>query len=288
MKNRSRLLRNNWKSALLWLPLALIVIGLLSLITGVVGPSLATGLLFFGVLGEIPASGFQPEAVRRWRTDRARARMAVESDDIAALKSARRVRDIRRRVRWRLIRRAFGVFVVAPLFALAVLTVLAMNLQELADAPRPVLTFIAVFLTVGSAVLLPLGLIWLCWRRCSDLLGDPIVLRGQAVAAPQSAEAAPPEEADPEMLGMDVAAEMSSPTLIVDVTAGWRLTRDRGATPANQRLGRREVQLVSGAVRAVPRSGTVTLICSSRGRCIGRLGRFDRGEQARGATLPQE
>lgn len=277
MKIRSGLLRLNWRSAI-WLPLPLIVIAVLSLIAGAAGPGPAGGLLFLAILAEALLCGLQGEAVQKWRSDRARARMAVETDDIAALKDARRVREIRRCVRWRLIRRAFGVLLAAPLFALGIFVGVLMMLDELAGAPGPVL----MVFKVGFAVLFPIGLIWLCWRRWSDLFGDPIVLRGQVVAAAGSTQAAPPEEAEPELIGMEVTSELSSPTLLVDVTAGWRLTRDRGATPANQRLGQREVQLVSGAVRAVPRSGTVMLICSSRGRCIGRLGRFDGGEPAPG------
>jgi hypothetical protein len=278
VKIRSGLLRLNWKSVLIWLPLPLIAIAVLSLIAGAAGPGPAGGLLFFAIVAEAALCGLQVEAVRKWRSDRAQARMAVETDDIAALKDARRVREIRRRVRRRLIRRAFGVLVAAPLLALGILVLVLVNLHELAGAPGPVL----MVSTIAIAVLFPIGLIWLCWRRWSDLFGDPIVLRGQAVAAAGSTQAAPPEEPEPELVGTDVTSELSSPTLLVQVTAGWRLTRDRGATPANQLLGQREVQLVSGAVRAVPRGGTVVLICSSRGRCIGRLGRFDVGEHVPG------
>jgi hypothetical protein len=282
VKARRGLFRLNWKSVLLWLPLALIVI--LLAIAAVGGP--VDWLVFLALLLEAYFGGFQVHAVRKWRSDRARARLAAETDhsgtvgtdDIEALKDAGRVREIRRRVRRRLIRRAFGVLLAAPLFALGALGLAILNVQELAGEPGPVLVVSTMAIALASLI----ALISLCWRRWSDLFGDPIVLRGQAVAAAGSTQAAAPEEADPELLGTEMISEMNSPTLLVEVNAGWRLTRDRGATPATQPLGQRKIELVSGAVRAVPRSGTVLLMCSSRGRCIGRLGQFEGGERAPG------
>jgi hypothetical protein len=272
MRVLSGLVRRNWRNILLWFPLPTVIILFLALIAGAEGSGPVGALFFFFFIAEALLVTLQVLALGGWWSDRASAHLAALTDDVEALKDPERVHEIRRRARRRLIRRAFGILPAAALLVSSVAILLLVNLEELEGAPSSVL----MITSIATALVFPLGLIWLCWRRLSDLVGDPIVLQGRAVPAAGSTQAAPPEGPDPEMIGVEMTSEMNSPNLLVDVIAGWRLTRDKGATPATQPLGQRKIDLVSGAVLAVPRSGTVLLMCSPRGRCIGRLGQFER------------
>jgi len=275
---------SNWKRAILWVPWVTLAFLIALLLTGAraQGP---VGLLFFVTLLVAGMGGAsQVPTVFAWRRRQVRARAALLIDDRSALDCVTRRRDIRRRIRRRLLRRATGVVPACLLVAALGVVAGLMTLEELKAAPAIVQAVAAALAALGTLLTLAL----LVWRRCSDLSGAPLILFGQVVVPVGSTEAEVADGGDPELFGMDSIGELSSPVLAVRVSAAWHLVSDGSCNPSPKHLGKREVDLVSGAALSVPRKGPVILVCSARGRCIGRLGQFDPAAQhPEGHTRPR-
>jgi hypothetical protein len=243
-----------------WAPLATLSLAIVLLLTGWLEEA-AIAILLLSLICE--AAFFRPQLnrVRQWRQER----VDRLTEDPTALDDVKRTTVIRRRIRVRLTRRALGVIFVVPGVGLVGVTIVF----EAADFWKhfPV---ILEEMFVGAVVIAVLGgMAWHVWKRFSDLFGAPVIFFGQITRATV------PEEADELHLVMG----LDSAELTIDVVAVRRLTRKGGREHASQQLGNRTFELAAGAKRVLPRSGPVALVCSARGRCIGRLGQFDRASR---------
>jgi hypothetical protein len=239
--------------------------------------SLGGAWLFLAILVELVVFPYQLSTAYRWLRERKRNRLVVLVDDAAALDDTERTAYVRRRIRRRLLRRALASFPVAVAVVIAGSLATLLAIHELEGGPA-IVALVAGALTAVGAVF---AIAVLMWRRWSDLLGSPIVMSGTIVTEPSSSTGPADESGDPELLGMDTLGELSAKRVQLDVTSAWRLARG-GPTTHGLMLGLRSVDLVSGAHLGMPRSGSVVIACSARGRCIGRLGEFEpRGRHRR-------
>jgi hypothetical protein len=264
------------KVALLWGPLGVLVVlsAILARTTkgGLVKNFFVAALIWQLLL--IPLQCLWVIRVRRRRWNQIRN----STDQPEALATLASARSVRRRIKRRLVRRSLGTLPMALALIGYSLGAFGTGLGTLHFLGRYVLGFLLGVAGIFVAVLV----VRLAFRRIRDLFGHPLIMLGTKsnISIQQQEYLLRNGQTDKEIVttqdldnGVDRLMEMTHPYQMRASTV-WILTRQQGLILLDPSLGRVEVELVSGAWKTVPLAGSVALVCSSSGRCIGKLAEF--------------